>query len=858
MLLEWLEARRPLAADAGVLTVMGDRDSGSFDDTIVVQPSSTDPSMLEVVVNGTIVTTRSTVGLRRIVIAGGRGDDTIRIDAPNLPVGCTIRGGLGNDTILGSPRGDLINGGEGDDTIDGGGGNDVIIGGIGNDYLLGGTGADRIIGGLGDDTIDGGLGNDALSGGDGADVIDGEAGRDVVRGDDGDDTLLGGSGRDAIFAGLGNDRLFGDCRFDTMKCDPTDTITESDLANPLVVAASEADIRRWLIGQATQRTHEARYGAMAFGVGRVAVADPVNGATPVAGFAPTNTAAAGGFSATNTQVAGVDEADSVVTDGRYIYTVVENELLVVDSDPASLSVVSRTKLEGYGHMIYLSGSRLTVLSQITRWPQITPVPIDPLDPISIVPLVDPAPQSTAAFADARFGSCMPWGPTVQQVKVTVLDVADPAAPGVVEETLVDGRLSASRSVEGTVYLVIENTPDIRPMPFVRSRRGIETPAEYRSRIASTDLESLLPVARTTSFGADGLPIAAEPIMRQLVVPGSLYLPVRGGGSDLVSVVSLNPTDGTPGIDHVASTLGMAGTVYASTDSIILASCDPGIWWGSAEGSTTLHEFALSGDLPYLAGGTVPGRLLDQFSIDAHSDGTTRVVTQTGWGDDAATNLFVLDRDGQSLDTVGSVVGIGRGENTQSVRFLDDTAYIVTFRQVDPLFVVDLSDPTQPAVVGELVMPGFSTYLHPVDATHLIGLGVGASPGSLKISLFDVSKPASPLQVDAVEIGGAGCYTWSAAQWDHHAFSYFADRRILSIPVSSWTWTLEGGSDGSDTLAVYAVDPVAGFRELSRIDHDSPVSRSLRIGDRLYSISGTTVKIVDFADPSKVVGEVPLG
>jgi hypothetical protein len=543
------------------------------------------------------------------------------------------------------------------------------------------------------------------------------------------------------------------------------------------------------------------------------------------------------------------------------------EFLVIDADPASLAVVSRTAIEGYGHVLHLHGDRVTVLSQVTEWPDIVVDPII-IDPIIIDPdlPVDPDPGQPQTVEPQSLG-IMPWLPHEQYVNVTVLDVADRSSPTVVETTRIDGVLSASRSVGDKVYLIVENTPDIfpMPMPFWRggptvavangvvgsAQAGSESPEDLRERIATADLDSLLPVARSTVDG--------EEITQPLVSPGSLYLPVRGGGSELFSIVSLTPTDATPGIDHSVSTLGLAGTVYASLDSFLIASADPGIWWGASEGVTTLHEFSLAGDMPHVAAGTVPGRVLDQFAIDAHADGTVRVVTQTGWGREASTNLFVLRASEGVLGTIGSVGAIAPGEMAMSARFVGDTAYVVTFEQVDPLFVIDLADPTRPNVVGELVIPGFSSYLHPLDGTHLVGIGRSADLSGVKLSLFDVSVPAAPAEASFVEIGGGGSgYAWSAAEYDHHAFSYFAGHGVLAIPVSSWSWDeASGTASGSNALVVYEVDPAGGFTELARIEHDSAVSRSLRIGGRLFSIGENELKVVNLDDPASVVATLPL-
>jgi hypothetical protein len=668
-----------------------------------------------------------------------------------------------------------------------------------------------------------------------------------LHGGDGDDVLLGGQGRDRLAAGPGRDRLFGIVGRDRFIHDDLDSVTENELANPLVVAASEADIRAWLLGQTTRWHHEAVFGAMAFGAAR-SESRPTDGGD----MAPVAAVNAGeDHSSTNNQVAGVDEADLIRTDGSFIYLVKNATLFVIDAaDPENPAIVSRTSIEGYGSGLFLHGNRITVLSQVndSLW-NVMPVLIDPPIESDGAPAADPVVGAEALISIRR---PYPYDPVV---KVTVIDIADRANPVILEETRIDGTLAAARSIGDAVHLVIENRPDLPwmplPMPVFMTVAATAaddpaetSPEEWRRQVATSDLESLLPVARSAT-------VAGE-LVQELVQPGSLYLPVRGGGSDLLSIVSLTPTDETPGIDRSLSTLGVAGTVYASIDSVIVAAADYGAWWGPSEGATTLHEFSLTEETAAVTSGSVPGIVIDQFAIDAHADGTVRVVTQTGWGAKASTNLFVLAAQGDSFATLGSVRGLAPGEAAMSARFVGDTAYVVTFEQVDPLFVIDLADPTRPTVLGELVIPGFSSYLHPVDGTHLIGVGRSANLSGVKISLFDVSVPAAPTETAFVEFVVPGGYAWSSAQWDHHAFSYFADRGVVAIPVSQWSATV------SHALAVYSVGLAGGeLEELARIEHDSPVSRSLRIGGWLYSISDTSLKVVDLAEPSRVVGDLTL-
>jgi uncharacterized secreted protein with C-terminal beta-propeller domain len=196
-----------------------------------------------------------------------------------------------------------------------------------------------------------------------------------------------------------------------------------------------------------------------------------------------------------------------------------------------------------------------------------------------------------------------------------------------------------------------------------------------------------------------------------------------------------------------------------------------------------------------------------------------------------------------------VKGLAPGERIQSTRFVGDKAYVVTFRQRDPLFTIDLSNPTSPRVAGELKIPGFSTYLHPVNDDLLIGFGrdvdeeTGRDKG-IQVSLFDVSDPSSPKRVATRSLSESGEH--SEAAWDHHAFSYFPEQRILAVPVTH--------GDGDQMLAVLKLNLSAGsFELLGEVQPPGAVRRSLRIGDVLYAVTDTHLQARDLDQPGTVLG-----
>ena len=259
-----------------------------------------------------------------------------------------------------------------------------------------------------------------------------------------------------------------------------------------------------------------------------------------------------------------------------------------------------------------------------------------------------------------------------------------------------------------------------------------------------------------------------------------------------------------------------GSLYAATTRWIAsdASDDEDAWeeaWRNR--STSIHRFDISdaSNARYEASGEVPGVIHNQFSLSEHA-GHLRVVTTTGgpWGDDSESQVRVLRQDGDRLIEVGSVGDIGKGEQVQSVRFVGDIGYVVTFRQIDPFYTIDLSDPANPAIVGELKIPGFSSYLHPIGDGMVLGVGSDAdSEGRVtgsKASLFDVSDLAAPREI-AVWTAPDG---WNDVGWDHRAFLWWAPESLAVIPVTVW-------ADWSGAVVLRVADGT--ITEVGRVDHE---------------------------------------
>ena len=818
---EPLEPRQLLSAAPWIIA--GDADPSAPDDLIIVALDPANSSVLQVTVNGSVVGTRPVAWRGAIQIHGGRGDDVIRVDAPGLTRGFAFYGGPGNDVLIG---------GDGPDLLDGGRGDDVLIGGGGPDRLRGGAGHDTLIGG---------------------------AGNDFLGGDRGEDVLVAGTGRDTLIGGGGHDRLFAAAASDRLQMDAADRFEESKRTNPVFQPRNLAELRRVL-----------RAGRSLGSTARESLGETMNNAGLSLESNLTHrlaTSVVADHSGTNNQVAGVEEADIVKTDGRFIYAVLDGELLVIDADPASLAVRSRTPIAGQAKGLFVNAGRVTVVSSEWQYPEtgsspdtsdlpLTIIAVRPgvIDgfPVPIEPAADAMPVTgVGENAQLSMSVWVPpgWWNRVSQVVVSVFDLTDPAAPTLVERTELEGRLLSARAIGESVYLVVENS------------------------------------AALQAAAADGpLP--------EFLAAAAVYISVGGTDGSFVTVARLSTTDARPGIDAAAVMVGMGSTVYASADAVYVAGTS---WEGGAGTRTSLMAFSLGERIAHLASGSVPGFVPDQFAMDEAADGTFRIATQTGsWGRSASSAVHVLDRQGHNFVTLGSVTGIAPGEDLKSVRFIDNQAFVVTFLQVDPLFVIDLADPRNPRITGELKIPGFSSYLHPMEQGRLFGIGQGDSWNTGKLSLFDVSDPAAPAEVDAVALGGPDGWASSEAAWDHHAFSWFATHGLLAVPVTETTWSREpvvwddlpveggeelveinadtddepeiilnasvslGSPETSYTVKLFAVDRDAGFTHVIDVRHDSPVLRSLRIGDQLYTVSTTTIAVHQLGGSYQELGRLTIG
>jgi hypothetical protein len=295
--------------------------------------------------------------------------------------------------------------------------------------------------------------------------------------------------------------------------------------------------------------------------------------------------------------------------------------------------------------------------------------------------------------------------------------------------------------------------------------------------------------------------------------------------------------------------------------------------------TALHRFTLGGGLAYAGSGEVEGQLLTPWALDEH-EGHLRAVTTYPEG---GTDVSVLELGKRrSMELVGALRGVAPGESMRSVRFDGDRAWLVTFRQVDPLFTLDLSEPRAPRVVGELKVPGYSAYLHPLAEDRLLGVGLAGTPEGrltgVDVSLFDVSDPSTPARLDELVVAD-DAWSGSEALQDPRAFTFFGG--VAAIPVHMQGvrdgWVDDGAVDAEDAAAARAPSDFAGLVvvevgkdgtlvDLGRVGHVDLVDpafgsglpmmrRSVVIEDVLYSVSDVGLKASGLRTPSDTIGSV---
>ncbi|HIH37563.1 beta-propeller domain-containing protein [Candidatus Woesearchaeota archaeon] len=623
----------------------------------------------------------------------------------------------------------------------------------------------------------------------------------------------------------------------------------------------------------------------------------------VAESAPSAAPLAPEYSQTNVQVENVDEPDIVKTDGNYIYTLSGNTLSVVKAYPVEeMKLVTSLDIKGTAQDIFINGDRLIVFAQ--EYERSAPEPLprgDVAQKMMIMPPIYSEPLT----------------------QVLIYDVSDKADPTLDDTLEFRGNYFDARMIDNYVYLAVNQyaRPDPIILPAVRINGVLEeTPvtdiayfpnpdSSYSfMHIAAIDVESgnyddkVFVAGSSTNMymSEDNLyltyPKQIPYYKEQLDMFEEVLLPALPSDiqEDIRTAIKNIPERTKPQVIE-AMLEDYVRTHKEEMDAIekdLAEKADAYQKKQARERDQTIIQkiSARDGKLEYLGDGSVPGMVLNQFSMD-EKDSYFRIATTSGqvWASDPDTtsknNIYVLDDD---LKTIGKLEDLAPGERIYSARFMGNTAYMVTYRQVDPLFVIDLTDPNSPVLKGKLKIPGYSDYLHPYDETHLIGLGKDAievkdQQGGLyqgiKLALFDVSDLENPKEIDSFLIGDRG--TESEALQDHKAFLFDKNKNLLAIPVmvaeideqNDDPYTRPGWQYGSPAFQgayIFHIDE-SGFELRGKISHyskeellkmgsywysNSNVRRSLYIGDDLYTISDSKIK-ANSLDDLEESGQVSL-
>lgn len=581
------------------------------------------------------------------------------------------------------------------------------------------------------------------------------------------------------------------------------------------------------------------------------------GAAPQATKSSAESEVSADYSQTNIQVAGVDEADKVKTDGQYIYTIADNNVFIARAYPADKAeLISKIAIKnGTPNELFIDGKNLLVFGS----------------------------RNEDIFYEQELTKEIAPYPYYQTLTfVEIYSLSNPAKPELKRKLDFEGSYSSSRKIGKYVYFVVNSYPNYRiftenddttppdePVPLYRDLSGQDlkkTDTSFTSLAGCADVSYIEPIVSNQYVSVIGLPIDDynKEVTKEVIL----------GSSENIYASLTN--------------LYIANTTWQAYQAGILDK----IFGSRADEKTNVYKFSLDKDkITYQGSTEVPGTILNQFSMDEHKD-HFRIATTIGHvsriGSDSTNNVYILDKD---LNLVGSLEDIAPGEKFYSTRFMGDRAYLVTFKKVDPFFTVDLSDPTNPTILGKLKIPGYSDYLHPYDDNHIIGIGketVEAEEGNfawyqgMKMAIFDVTDVANPKEMHKTIIGDRG--TDSPVLNDHKAFLFSKDKNLLVIPVTLAELTDEQKTNTNTSTNtygeyvfqgsyIYNISLNKGFVLTGRVTHyeddeifkksgyyfyggDLSIDRNLYIDNSLYSISNAKIVINKLTDLAKE-GEINL-
>jgi len=572
------------------------------------------------------------------------------------------------------------------------------------------------------------------------------------------------------------------------------------------------------------------------------------------------------YSKTNIQFEGVDEADIVKNDGKYIYAIAKGKLFIVDAYPAETAkIVSAIelgdRLTPQEMFISLDSKKLMVFASSGNY-------YGGYD----YEYTTKTTTITSTTSSTTSGMTMPYWENRSYVAVVTYDISDKSNPKLTNQTDFEGSYLNSRLIGDKAYFVINSYPEYGPYYQVNSGSA-----------QANDGNSIIPLMRING------------VEKRVAQATDIAIMPRVRVTNFVTIAALDIKTGEMTKETVA---GSANNLYASENNIYLAEeyyeyadyngpipLEIGMMVKSiympqisTTEKTAVSKFHVeNGKISFGGQGVAPGHILNQFSMDEYN-GNFRIATTVGavsrsGESQSKNNVYIFNKD---MNMTGALEGLAPGEKIYSARFMGNKGYLVTFKKVDPLFVLDLSNPTDPKVLGKLKIPGYSDYLHPIDETHIIGIGkdtIESNYGTfawyqgLKMAIFDVSDVNNPKEMHKIVIGDRG--TDSLALSDHKAFLYDKEKSLLVIPITlaeiqdktetnpeSQRSSPSYGEQTFQGAMVYNVTLENGFIEKGRIthvsaeeelksgyyyDYNSQILRSLFMDNVLYTLSDKMLK-----------------
>ncbi|WP_052345879.1 beta-propeller domain-containing protein [Paucisalibacillus sp. EB02] len=560
-----------------------------------------------------------------------------------------------------------------------------------------------------------------------------------------------------------------------------------------------------------------------------------------------------GTSSTNVQVEGIGEADIIKTDGKSIFFVRDGDIIITSTDKEKSSILSQIKIDNfYPQEIYVQDDLLITIGQKS----------------------EPLREVEESELKGEIG--IPEPIYYNQTTILFYNIKNPSKPKQVREVSQEGSYNTSRILDGYLYVIANEHP---PYHILRSEEDVE----------------VRPFIKDTAVSEASTPVDFE----------DMYFFPESKEEQFLMLTSIDLNDMEKEA-NMETYLGASNQIYMSHDNLYVAvnkykeleetdteskeaeTSEPAMdiaIWRPQDVDTEITQFSVdNGTLTYNASTLVNGTLINQFAMDERNNTFRVATTKDGTTDEenlSTNNLYTFD---SNLKPLGSVEGLAEGERIYSVRFMDNVAYMVTFKEVDPLFVIDLEDPENPSVLGELKIPGFSNYLHPLDENHVIGFGQNTKlieeegnseprvqTDGIKISVFDVSDPTNPKEKFS-EVIGQG-WSYSELLYNHKVLFKHPTENLFGFPavltetktVRKKDITYEEDKVIFEGALLYEITP-NGIKLMDTITHQgdfkehpewlSEIRRIVSVDDTIYTFSWDTMKVYDM-DQKQILKTIEL-